>query len=258
MCTGSAETIEEIRIEKVPKLGDHPSEVFAALSTLTHVKEMQLFDNNIRIIPPYAFRGDRLEKLEIDDQLDSIQNRAFYYLNNLQILTFADQGIKSIETQAFEFEKESNKSLQIHFNNNISSISSLKVGTFTSIKRPTNIYFNLEKLNFLPEAVFSQFLAADKRNELVFVGKLDYMKDRCVIAWLIRNSNQYLTQFGFEGYERNDDDFSHCKNRVYDKIEGENVVVREEYNEEENSFAKIPIVSISIIFAYLLFYAIMF
>ena len=116
----------------------------------------------------------------------TIQNAAFYNLNNLKVITFYSK-IKRIQNEAFAFKEKSSDSFKIIFKRMNLDETVFESGSFDGIQRPTDISFSYTNLTFLPEMAFKSFLDNDNNNvsftDQGYINCLD-----CRNEWLFRDA----------------------------------------------------------------------
>ena len=122
----SAHTLEEFHQTGDNKLTNaHAQELFDALSAMVSVNRIFLNLIQVTQIPDNAFRiingrQSNLESIHLNyngaryGSIESVGNKAFYYLDNLKYISIANQPIKYLKAQSFDFEKSSDQTLEIH------------------------------------------------------------------------------------------------------------------------------------------------
>ena len=120
--------------------------VWKFLSGLVNLEDISI-DLNITEIPSYAFiplngAQHKLQTIRFYTPNEiTIQNKAFYHLDHLKVITFYSQ-IQRIQNQAFAFKQKSNKSndsFKIIFQHIHLDQTVFEPGSFDGIKRPTNV-----------------------------------------------------------------------------------------------------------------------
>jgi hypothetical protein len=204
---GTNELVTKVYIDLISISGNNNEEFFEALNSLTNLQELELFNHNIRSIPPLAFRQTLLNKLELDGPLDSLNYNVFFKLNSLRILKLY-KSIKTIHKHSFHFELPTEKTLDIYFDIKFDFIER---GTFTHIQRPITLNLFLDKLTSFDETVFEHLLISDKRHDLIFHGELKEMENKCILFWLFRIRDDFKGRFSFKTDSTiSESDFKDC------------------------------------------------
>ena len=122
----SAFTLEEFRQMGENQLTDeHIGELFDALSSLVVVNRIYLSLTKTKVIPDNAFkiingRQENLESIHLNyvgakyGSVSTVENNAFYYLNNLKYISIANQPLRHLKAHAFDFERPKQTDLIIH------------------------------------------------------------------------------------------------------------------------------------------------
>ena len=181
---GTAESVKTLIIDTVAIDNPHSENFFEALNSLMNLEELELKNHKILKIRPYTFRQPMLMRLLLDGPLESIENNAFYYLDNIRILHLT-KSIRFIQQHAFDLRQASNKTLDIYLE---SKLANIQRGVFTYTQRPLTINLYLNKLTNFDSAVFRQVLMAPMRHELIFHGNPRDMHKPCQLSWLFRHT----------------------------------------------------------------------
>ncbi len=105
---------------------EYAVELFEALSSLVVVDRIFLDLTKVTKIPDNAFklvngRQTKLSSIHLNyvgahhGNLQSVGSKPFYYLDNLKYISLANQQIKHLSANAFDFENPSKYDLNIHF-----------------------------------------------------------------------------------------------------------------------------------------------
>lgn len=123
-------------------------------------------------------------------KLTKIGSFAFQDMNSLTYLTFGRNLINFVQSNAFNFIKESNESIHIWLDNNRLNGSSFEIEAFQHIKRPAILdFYNdspAEVLKYLDEKVFSPFFDSNIQNKIEMRNNLLDCND-CRSYWLKKN-----------------------------------------------------------------------
>ncbi|KAJ6217980.1 hypothetical protein RDWZM_009137 [Blomia tropicalis] len=182
----------------------HSNDLFDAFNQLTNCKRIWLNRNRLRSIPTVAF-GKRansnfqLEELNFNKfsskngNIRSVGNFAFYYLNQLTYLYLSHQRINYLPSNAFDFERPSNRTLYIYLGNNKLNNTSFEKGIFLNTKRPVHLelYWNPD-LTYLDEKVFAPFLDQNKQNKISLQD--NPLTCDCNSYWMVRDKEKYQDQ----------------------------------------------------------------
>ena len=83
--------------------------------------------------------------------------------------------------------KTSNETLMIHFLYSTFSRTVFEAGTFSNINRPTELYFDLDRITYLEEHVFLKFLEENDKN-MIFISEHIFDCNDCRNYWLAQKS----------------------------------------------------------------------
>lgn len=104
---------------------EHIEELFDALSSLVSVNRIFLEMTKATKVPDNAFkiingRQTKLETIHLNyiggkfGGIQTIGNKAFYYLDNLRYISIANQPIKILKAHSFDFEQTSTVNFNLH------------------------------------------------------------------------------------------------------------------------------------------------
>jgi hypothetical protein len=253
---GTKELVTKVHIDLISISDNNKEEFFEALNSLTNLQELELFNHNIKTIPPLAFRQLFLTKLEIDGPLDNLINNVFFDLDSLRILKFY-KSINYIHKHSFSFELATARTLDIYFDIYFDLI---ETGTFAHIQRPITLNLFLNKLRSFDETVFKPLLISDTRHDLIFHGELKEMKNKCILFWLFRKrKNDFKRKFSFKNdpsvSEINFNDCSYTNGQQEPSNHAPNIVSTES---PINSFPYVSLINKNLIAIISSFYVMLF
>ena len=166
--------------------------IFKLASKFKNADLIQFYET-IKKIPANAFHPvngyqDKLKRVcFFYPDLSSIGSNAFSAFNNLNDINFLKSNIKSIEKNAFTFEKYSDQKLMIEFQDCVIDGTVFGNNFFDGLKRPTNLILNNtvqpNMVKHLNEKAFLTFLSENGHNTITLVNNLLDCND-CRNAWL--------------------------------------------------------------------------
>ncbi len=178
-------------------LNDSPPthDIFYMLSSLINLERICLYSTNISKIPSHAFRlvngtQNKLSFIEFAfSPIVEIGDNSFSSLNNLSHLSFDYTNIQTIPKTAFSFDKDSNISMDLFFQETKLNSTSFAIGSLDNLKRPTNIYLGFNpNLTYLDQHVFQPFLESNAGNKVIFQTGEHFDCNDCRSYWLKKES----------------------------------------------------------------------
>lgn len=185
-------TIKKVEIDSLKLSEDHMNEFYSALASLNKVEKITITRMYTPLtIPSNAFDGAnkkennlteiRMDNAHSSDNIMTIGDFAFRYLNNLKLVIIYNYGSLNISKHAFDFEKSSNQTLEVTIKSSPNN-PNFEIGAFSNSKRPLKITLEDAEFNYLDEKIFAPILHADKNNVLIYgYSKLDC---DCRMRWL--------------------------------------------------------------------------
>lgn len=197
--TASNNLIKNLLIIDTPIVNnDTDFDLFFAIRSMKTLRGLTIHNTNINRLPAYAFQpidGSlmNLNNIEFAHSLHSIEEFAFYELENVYHLTFMNNFISYIPENAFTFKGTSNEKLIVYFNNNKLNSTSFAIGAFSHINRPFYIEFMNNNLTYLEQSIFAPVM----NHELSYVGVVDCPIDcnDCKMKWLMDDREESRKHF---------------------------------------------------------------
>jgi hypothetical protein len=197
--TNIADYIEIFQQSGPSLLGDEDAfvpELFQALSSLVNVRIITLGQTKIKFIPDNAFSNinqNKLTHLEINSgMIAKVGDYAFYYLNSLTYLKLEKQQLNHIAQHAFDLEKSSTSTLEVHLNDNLIEDSGIEINAFVGTKRPLLLNLANNVLTHLKEDIFKPILTANANTKVYVTG--NQFRCNCLNEWLVIGKAQYITR----------------------------------------------------------------
>jgi hypothetical protein len=180
-------------VEAMTPLTDQPPthDLFLMISSMINLEALWLSHTMVSAIPSHAFRSvngiqEKLTNLSFDKNIiTKVGSSAFSELPNLKSLYFNWNPFETIQSNAFEFRKDSNETLTISFHYTKLDGAGFETGTFNDLKRPTVLLFGLmDNLKYLEKKVFQPFFETNIHNKIAFESSEHIDCDDCRSYWL--------------------------------------------------------------------------
>jgi Leucine-rich repeat (LRR) protein len=164
------------------------------------LEEIDLCYTNITQIPSNAFQSingaqNNLTSLVFDNSsIAEIGDNPFYHLYNLSYLSISGTNIDLIPKNAFNFEKESKKTLIFGLQWTKLNGTGIQLGSLENLKRPTDLFLgDSPKQTYFDEHIFRPFLDANDQNRiLIDITHVSYIDcNDCRSYWLKKESKYY-------------------------------------------------------------------
>ena len=107
-----------------------------------------------------------LASIFLEHSIKSLDNYAFYDLNNLTSLAIDGHTLNYIPSHAFDFRQFSNNTLTLYLDHNNLNGSSFGSGAFSNAKRPLSINLRSNKIDYINENVFRPFFSLNVNNKI--------------------------------------------------------------------------------------------
>lgn len=211
---------------------------FAAITSFKNLEHFSARGNHFTVIPERAFQpssGGNLMKLENvylvlnKAPITSVGDLAFYNLDNLRLLSLADQPLKKISKYAFAFPKDlrKNAGLLLVLSRCDLTAETFANGSLTYFKRPTTLrlgHFDgpggpyCNPALKLERNLFKPFLDIHSRN-IIHMGACPMTCD-CSVSWLYADKERAQKRVlgtkcednNKSLWEQSGDKFKNCKN----------------------------------------------
>lgn len=192
----SAKTIK--KIDCMSSFSGQPkSELWSILSQMNELQEIRFTYIDVTEIPTGFLKPNngiesKLQSIHLvllsgwkPDSSVTIKSGAFSHLNNLNNIVINGAQIKSIEKEAFKFDKKSDQKLVIKFSNSYLSADSIEAGSFDRIQRNiVDIVFDSHNIEYVPESSFKLILD-NPNNRLYLDTELHYSSSlNCSDHWI--------------------------------------------------------------------------
>ena len=173
-------------------------DLWKAVGQLTKLTELRL-DVNVSEIPENVITTadkseSQIKNLSLNNpkQEMTIKSGAFQNLHQIERIKIWAK-INKIEKGAFKLNKKSDRLLVISFTSDKDfTVDVFEDGICDGIQRPVQVYFDVPKLDYLPEGSFKSILEQNKKNRIEIKRIIRSIFDcsDCKNYWLIRDGKK--------------------------------------------------------------------
>jgi hypothetical protein len=187
---------------KIPLINSPPNfNLFEMLSSMINLEAIVLCHTELKEIPNHAFRsiiGNQYNLSKIifsGDSIAKIDRNPFSDLDSLEHISLYKTKIESIPTNAFYLKNNYNKKLKIDLRYSVLNGSSFEIGSFSHLKRPTEIDLSFcSNMTYLEEKIFQPFFEINNENGVKLSNEYFDCND-CRSSWL-KTATKYKDRTG--------------------------------------------------------------